>query len=118
MQTRAQQLEGARLRSRRYREKHRDKVNHNARHAASLRRYGITPDEKWALLDTQGGRCAICRTSEPGRRGWQVDHDHKSGKVRGILCARCNLALGNAHDDVVTLQMMIDYLNSHRGAAR
>jgi hypothetical protein len=40
-----------------------------------------------------------------------VDHDHETGKVRGVLCYLCNLALGYVHDDVKVLQTMIDYLN-------
>lgn len=46
-----------------------------------------------ALLAAQGGRCAICG-ARPGRRNLAVDHDHATGKVRGLLCTTCNVKLG------------------------
>lgn len=66
------------------------------------------------MLEAQGNRCAACGSREPGRRGWHVDHDHKTNRVRGILCGHCNSALGFARDDTITLQRLIDYLKSHR----
>jgi hypothetical protein len=63
-------------------------------------RYGIEPAEYDALLAAQGGLCAICR-QPPGenvRAHWGgklcVDHDHATGKIRGLLCNDCNLAVG------------------------
>jgi len=53
--------------------------------------YGLTIDSYTALLDKQGERCAICRS--PDRR-LVVDHDHQTGRVRGLLCNRCNNHLG------------------------
>lgn len=53
-------------------------------------RYGITPEQWDEMLTKQGGACVICR--EPPKRP-VVDHDHKTGKVRGILCHRCNVIL-------------------------
>lgn len=86
-------------------------------------RYGITLDEKDAMLAAQGGVCAICNTPDPGKREWCVDHDHaccpdparSCGKcIRGIICARCNFALGQMDDDVSKLQAAIEYLNRTR----
>ena len=59
----------------------------------SLRRYGITLDDYNALLKKQGGTCAICKTA-PTLKKLFIDHDHKDGRVRGLLCSRCNLLLG------------------------
>lgn len=57
--------------------------------------YGITLDEFDAKLEEQGGRCAICRVDKPGGRGtWHVDHDHATGRFRGLLCWQCNRRLG------------------------
>ncbi len=60
-------------------------------------RYKLSSADYYALFDLQGGRCAICHThqDELGMR-LAVDHDHVSGKPRGLLCKGCNLALGMA----------------------
>jgi hypothetical protein len=76
---------------------HRNKHKHvGAQRAAHLRRnYGITQDEYLRMEASQGGRCAICGTEDKGK--WQylhVDHCHATGKVRGLLCVKCNTALG------------------------
>jgi hypothetical protein len=70
------------------------------------RRYGISAAEVDAMIEAQGGVCAACKTDEPVH----VDHDHKTGRVRGILCFLCNQALGNVRDDMRRLQSLIDYL--------
>lgn len=72
-----------------------------------LRRYGITAAEREALFDAQGRRCPICRT---GEGPWHVDHDHKTGLVRAVLCRACNVLLGAARENVSTLRAAIDYL--------
>ena len=58
------------------------------------REYGLTPDAFSSMLDGQGGVCASCETAEWGSLGPNVDHDHATGKIRGILCFRCNAAAG------------------------
>lgn len=87
-----------------------------------VRYYGITLDEKEKQLAKQGNRCANpgCRTSDPGTtrskiasNAWHSDHDHETGKRRGILCHGCNLALGNIQDDVKKLRGLILYLESY-----
>lgn len=61
---------------------------------ASLRqRYGITLADYDAMLKAQGGGCAIC-AKPPGKRRLAVDHDHKTGRIRGLLCSGCNTTLG------------------------
>lgn len=73
--------------------------------------YGLTPDQYDELLASQEGRCAICRTETPGGKGgWHVDHDHATGKVRGLLCDNCNNGLGRFADDPIRIQRAIDYL--------
>lgn len=74
--------------------------------------YNLTIDQYRELLDKQDGRCAICR-NKPQRMRLAVDHDHKTGLVRGLLCTRCNhKLLGSAHDNVDLLRSAIDYLES------
>jgi hypothetical protein len=75
--------------------------------------YGITSEQYAALLEQQGDRCAICRTDTPGGKGgWHVDHDHAIGRVRGLLCHYCNLALGNFKDDPTRLRAALEYLST------
>jgi hypothetical protein len=95
----------------------------NAKRAKSrqlnLRRYGITPEDYDERLASQGGRCAICRTTEPSGKAnsyFHVDHDHETGVVRGLLCGRCNGALGLFGDDVANLLRAADYLSASCGA--
>jgi hypothetical protein len=60
-------------------------------------RYGITPEQYAELLAEQGNACAICTTEfliDHGDRGPHIDHDHRSGQVRGLLCKGCNARLG------------------------
>lgn len=76
--------------------------------------YQITAPEVDALLELQGGQCAVCGTTEWGNGGTpSVDHCHNSGRIRGILCARCNGALGLMDDDTSRLRAAIDYLERH-----
>jgi hypothetical protein len=74
------------------------------------RRYGIGNDSVERMVAEQSG-CAVCHAAEPGGRGtWCVDHDHKTNVVRGILCHKCNVALGYTDDSVERLQALTAYL--------
>lgn len=80
---------------------------------ANLRvKYGLTLEEYEAMLAKQGGKCAICCTSEwPGRHNRpHVDHCHTTGRVRGILCTSCNSGLGRFRDRIDLLEAAIVYL--------
>ena len=70
------------------------------------RMYGLTRTELDALIGAQGGLCAICETNP----AVHVDHDHATGKIRGVLCFTCNVALGQLKDDVALFRKAIDYL--------
>jgi hypothetical protein len=76
------------------------------------RTYGITKEEYDILNTKQGGLCAICGTDKPGRnhQTLYIDHDHSTGKVRGLLCCDCNLLLGYAKDNKTVLLESIKYL--------
>ena len=78
-----------------------------------LRRYGLTHEAYESMLVAQNRVCAICH--KPNIEGYalSVDHDHKTGKVRALLCVKCNMALGGVNDDVDLLSEMIGYLMRH-----
>jgi hypothetical protein len=78
----------------------------NSRHYHLMRRYGISAAEVEELIAEQGGVCAICLTGKPEH----VDHDHRTGRVRGILCFNCNGGLGQMRDRVDVLLAAVDYL--------
>jgi hypothetical protein len=94
-----------------WRDANRERLNAQGRAAYFRQKYGLTLDERDAMLAAQGGVCAICEQVEHAKRGWAVDHCHQTGKVRGILCQACNLVLGHAGDDVSILQRMAVYLD-------
>lgn len=76
--------------------------------------YGITRDEYAAVLTAQGGVCAICQRFEITKRVKRlvVDHCHASGKLRALLCHRCNCAIGYFQDNVKLVRRAIAYLES------
>lgn len=76
-----------------------------------IRAYGIEPEIYYEMLEKQGQRCAICN-AESKRRAMNIDHDHKTGKVRGLLCDGCNLSLGHLEKDewvIKAKQYLIKY---------
>jgi hypothetical protein len=85
------------------------------RRARILYKYGLTEERYNEILVSQGGRCAICRIEKckTGRR-FAVDHDHGTGKVRGILCSACNIGIGHMQDDPELLRRAADYLETSR----
>lgn len=85
-----------------------------------MRSYGINLKEYERLYARQNGLCAICHEPEKGktRLFLAVDHSHDTGQVRGLLCSRCNTALGLFNDSITNLMAAVWYLrkNSQRQA--
>lgn len=84
--------------------------------------HGITLETYAAMNAAQGGRCAICKRKEITRHrttgkpvNLAVDHCHVTGKIRGLLCTKCNTALGAMDDDISRLEAAIAYLKRHAG---
>lgn len=74
------------------------------------RKYGITPEQYDALLAEQSGVCGICGRPPRDDIALHVDHDHTTGRIRGLLCFRCNNALGDFEDDHDRLGAALHYL--------
>lgn len=77
------------------------------------RKFGMTIEQYDAMLEAQGGGCSICGRPPRDDISLHVDHDHSTGKVRGILCFRCNNALADFNEDATVLQKAIGYLSVH-----
>ena len=83
-----------------------------ARHRM-LAKFGMTWEDELALHEYQGGKCAICGCERvDGKRYFDVDHSHVNGEVRGLLCGRCNKALGLLDDSVERVAKVLEYLNN------
>jgi hypothetical protein len=80
-----------------------------------LKRYGLTQTDYNELLVKQNSSCAICFTKEPGGRHskFQVDHNHTTNKVRGLLCGKCNRGLGFFNDNYTVLEKAANYIREH-----
>jgi hypothetical protein len=90
-----------------------DRDRKEEQRVARLRRkYNLSIADFDSMLASQNGLCAICGTDKPpGRHGrWNVDHCHTTGKVRGLLCNRCNAGLGQFNDSPQRLLAAIQYL--------
>lgn len=100
---------------------HRDQYDQYQRRYRLKKEYGLTLEQYDAMKAAQGGKCAICDrthsqlqpTKIQGDR-LHVDHDHKTGKVRGLLCHHCNMVLGHLGDNIERMQTAIRYLQFHR----
>ena len=91
--------------------KNRDKYRAGCRICTYRRKYNMTIDEYNEMFDDQKGCCSICGIHKDRlTRALAVDHDHKTNKVRGLLCSYCNSGLGYFKDDINKLKKAIEYL--------
>lgn len=85
--------------NKRWRERNPDKARQACRRN-NLRKYGLTPEDYDLMLTAQGAACAICRTRDTAPHpNFHVDHDHQTGRIRGLLCWRCNVRLVSLDDE-------------------
>jgi len=94
-----------------------DPAKRRAKHLMDL--YGLTQEEYEQMLMKQKGVCAICNKPQHTKRKGKllplfVDHCHKTGKVRGLLCNACNRMLGHADDNTSVMMAGIKYLEEHK----
>jgi hypothetical protein len=83
--------------------------------ARTLAQYGLTPESYLELYNRQHGFCAICR-EDALEDSLNVDHCHVTGKVRGLLCGRCNKGLGLFQDSPLLLRLAAEYLTDSEEA--
>lgn len=99
--------------------KNREKIREGNRKRNRLRSfsklYNITENDYNKMFVEQNGCCAICNMHQSEfKRVLAIDHCHNTGKVRGLLCIKCNMCLGGVNDNIEILQKMIKYLKNSR----
>lgn len=112
---------------RRHYEKHKDKIDQKAKdwyennkeryvNNALLRKYGVTLEQYNLLRAQQDFRCAVCNMHETdvGKKMF-VDHDHSTGKIRKLLCTRCNVGIGMLQDNPDIMECAAKYIRDHNG---
>ena len=121
-----QRTEQARARTRRWMADNPERYAENKRrfkesggYARALRKahlkakYGITPEDYDRMLEQQGGGCCLCGAPPPEGGSLHVDHDHDTGRVRSLLCFRCNAGLGQLRHDPALLKRAAEYVGTH-----
>lgn len=109
-----------RERQAKWRASNREKSNWIAANCHRRKRLGISKETYNQMLAAQNGVCAICKdvcitkTTTGIQKSLAVDHDHNTGKVRGLLCARCNTAIGLLGDDPERLRVAVNYLIAYQ----
>ncbi len=92
--------------------KHRE-IYQRANHKINLaKRFGLTVEEFTVLWESHNGCCDICKQPETRKRRLSLDHNHETNELRGFVCSRCNLLLGNAKDDANLLEKAVTYLRN------
>ena len=89
-------------------------VLESTRKARLKYRYGITPEEYDEMLAAQGGVCLVCGGNRMPTRRLAVDHNHETGRIRGLLCVPCNSMIGFAEDGPDLLGKALLYLHDRR----
>lgn len=79
------------------------------------RNYGLSIEDFERMAEAQKGACAICKTQLDLGFFTAVDHDHETGAVRGLLCSKCNMALGGFKDSIGLLDAAAAYLRKYGG---
>lgn len=76
-------------------------------------KYGLEAADYLKMVQDQEGKCKICR-DPPKTRRLDIDHCHETGKVRALICGRCNKIIGHAHDESYRLRLCADYLDTFK----
>jgi len=97
-----------------YREEHKEELNKNNKWSQIKSLYGLSKNDWELLWSEQNGCCAICGKKFKSYAGADTDHDHKTGKGRGLLCRRCNSAIGQFNDDIELMKLAIKYILKYK----
>lgn len=105
--------------AKKYREQNREKILHGKRKQT----YGISAEQYNKMLKEHNYVCAVCKKPEmskinkgqnpDAKNSLSVDHNHKTGQIRGLLCGKCNRALGYLQENVETMLSLISYINKY-----
>jgi len=106
------------VKSKQYQAKYPDKVKQWSRNSWIRKKFGLEPGDYNIMFNAQKGLCAICGLPEKHKYKGRliklaVDHNHSTGKIRGLLCSECNIAIGNLKVDsfgILNLQTAIKYI--------
>ena len=97
----------------RYTKRHPDRRKRIMKNNNLKKNYGITLEQYNVLVIKQNNKCAICGSDNRGKDLF-VDHNHITGKIRGLLCSTCNFAIGLLKDDPILCDTMAAYLRKER----
>lgn len=101
--------------TKKWKEDNRDTECRKSLNRETVKRYGITLEEKYKMVTEQQNRCLICGNEFSSSKDTHVDHNHTTRKVRGILCGRCNAGIGNFRENAEYLAGAIRYIKEHNG---
>lgn len=100
-----------------YYQKNKEEFFHKTRKQHLKKKFNITIEDYKNLLDNQSNKCAICESNSAKNKlnkNFSVDHCHRSGKIRGLLCNKCNAGIGYFEDNVHFLKNAIKYLEKNK----
>jgi len=101
-----------------YGQVHRDRIRQRQREYYWMKKYGLTPEDVYNLLEKQSCCCEICGLPIYAfDKGLCVDHNHETGEVRGLLCSNCNSGLGMFKDNINIMENAIEYLERSNHAS-
>ncbi len=104
--------------NKKYKQENPDKYKLYYRKSKLKRMYGVSLDDYNKMFQKQRGCCAICgKHQSQESRALSVDHNHKTGEVRKLLCGKCNLLIGQVESNIDIIDIVFDYLKEHNDAS-
>ncbi len=104
-------IDQVRAAGRRYYAKNKNAIRRNSTEYRLREKYGLTAEDLARMYEAQNGRCPGCIRPLVFDKSTHIDHNHRTERVRGLLCRECNIALGLVHEDLHVLFRLIEYLD-------